>query len=463
MKKYLYLISVMIIVIILIVSVFIIKNNRDKRKVIDMVYTYTGEGFGGNFTITINKDGTASFYEGALSSYIGQGKWSVKNSILIVSDENYTNRFKILDDELEFIEKGSTNFLYVKVKDREKFKGQSLKNYNLETKEKMTEKENIEEDKDNNIYDYRNPIIPEGFKSVETESASWKLDEEGNPTGWDKGLVIEDDIGNQFVWIPVKDTDNLKRKDGFYANKEQNYVDSCKEADDDNSTVESKELYKSIKKYKGFYIARYEAGIEEQLKTHIQDGTIKPISKQNVHVWNKIRWGSAYGYALDGVQGNDREDGAVKVARSMYPNTEKLKTYYLPNDLTNDTGVISTLCYGVQWDLIMEFLNDIDNPYTKTKYVENSSNMGWYGVTTLQLTGTNLNGNNSNCVKNIYDLAGNIHEWTMESYKDNYRIYRGGVYDAGDKDFSASTRGHCVPDGMGSYMYVGFRVALYLK
>ena len=35
--------------------------------------------------------------------------------------------------------------------------------------------------------------------------------------------------------------------------------------------------------------------------------------------------------------------------------------------------------------------------------------------------------------------------------------------DAGNKDFSASTRGHCVPDGMGSYMYVGFRVALYLK
>lgn len=315
-------------------------------------------------------------------------------------------------------------------------------------------------------YDYKNPIIPEGFKSVETESASWKLAEDGNPTGWDKGLVIEDDIGNQFVWIPVKDTDNLKRKDGFYARKEQNYVDSCKEADNNNSTVESEELYKSIKKYKGFYIARYEAGIEDELKKHIQDGTIKPISKQNADVWNKIRWGSAYGYALDGVQGNDREDGAVKVARSMYPNTENLKTYYLPDDLINNTGVISTLCYGLQWDLTMDFLSDVDNPYTKTKYIEDSSSMGWFGTnskSTLQKAGANLNGNNSNCVKNIYDLAGNVHEWTMESYKDNFRIYRGGMYEMGNENISASTRGHCIPDGFGNYMYVGFRVALYLK
>lgn len=342
----------------------------------------------------------------------------------------------------------------------------NLSNVDSSTIQELLEKDNNENVEDNSIYDYRNPVIPKGFKSVETNYASWKLDEQGYPIGWDKGLVIEDDIGNQFVWIPVKDTNNIIRKDGYYARKEQNYMNSCKEADDNNSTVESKELYKSIKKYKGFYIARYEAGIEDQFKRPIQDGTIKPLSKQNVYVWNRIRWGSAYGYALDGIQGDDRENGAVKVARSMYPNTERLKTYNLQNDLTNDTGVISTLCYGVQWDLTMDFISNIDNTYTKTKYIEDSSNMGWFGTnskSTLQKTGTNLNGNNSNCVKNIYDLAGNIYEWTMESYKDNFRIYRGGMYEMGNKDISASTRGHCIPDGFGDYMYVGFRVALYLK
>ena len=67
------------------------------------------------------------------------------------------------------------------------------------------DKKNSENTEDNNGYDYRNPVIPKGFRSIETELASWKLDEDGNPIGWDKGLVIEDDIGNQFVWIPVKD------------------------------------------------------------------------------------------------------------------------------------------------------------------------------------------------------------------------------------------------------------------
>ena len=140
--------------------------------------------------------------------------------------------------------------------------------------------------------------------------------------------------------------------------------------------------------------------------------------------------------------------------------------YNLPEELTNDTGVISTLCYGIQWDLIMDFVKDVDNQYTQTKYVQDSSGMGWFGVnskSTMQLAGANLNGNNSNCVKNIYDLAGNVHEWTMESYKDNYRIYRGGTYDMGNKDISASTRGYCIPDGFGDYGLVGFRVALYLK
>ena len=322
----------------------------------------------------------------------------------------------------------------------------------------------------NNISEIKINDIKESKEDVEDDSsyeqASWKLDEKGNPIGWNQGLVIEDNEGNQFVWIPVKDTNNIKRKDGFYARKKQNYVDNCKEADDRNSTVESEELYRSIKKYKGFYIARYEAGIEDPLKKHIQDGTVKPISKQNAYVWNEIRWGSAYGYALDGIQGDDRENGAVKVARSMYPNTDRLKTYNLPDELTNDTGVISTLCYGVQWDLTMEFLSDVDNPYTKTKYIEDSSSMGWFGTnskSTLQHTGTNLNENNDNCVNNIFDLAGNIHEWTMESYKDNFRIYRGGMYEMGNKDISASTRGHCIPDGFGNYMYVGFRVAIYLK
>ena len=126
MKKYLYLIFVVIIVLAIVITGIVIKNAKNKNDVANKTYTYTGEGFGGDLTITIRNDGTASFYEGSLSSYLGEGKWKIENNILIVSDEKYINKFKILENELEFIEKDSTNFLYVKVKNGEKFIGKPL-------------------------------------------------------------------------------------------------------------------------------------------------------------------------------------------------------------------------------------------------------------------------------------------------------------------------------------------------
>lgn len=47
-----------------------------------------------------------------------------------------------------------------------------------------------------------NPVIPEGFKPINVGEATW-----GNgttePPGINEGLVIEDDEGNQYVWVPV--------------------------------------------------------------------------------------------------------------------------------------------------------------------------------------------------------------------------------------------------------------------
>ena len=57
-------------------------------------------------------------------------------------------------------------------------------------------------------YSYKKPIIPEGFHTVETETASWNKQDDGTVEGWNNGLVIEEDKGNQFVWVPVN-TDDL--------------------------------------------------------------------------------------------------------------------------------------------------------------------------------------------------------------------------------------------------------------
>lgn len=54
-------------------------------------YVCETPGFGGDFSISINADGTFQYYEGALSSYIGMGKWSFNNNKITLSDEGMTS------------------------------------------------------------------------------------------------------------------------------------------------------------------------------------------------------------------------------------------------------------------------------------------------------------------------------------------------------------------------------------
>lgn len=303
---------------------------------------------------------------------------------------------------------------------------------------------------------YSIPTVPQGFHQVETDNASWETNDDGTIKGWNDGLVIEDEIGNQFVWIPVKDIENFERKEGYYENTSQKYLLNIKEADyvGTHASIESTELYESIKKYQGFYIARYEAGIKDKLYAARQDGTLKPLSTADAFVWDNIAWGSSSGHAIDGFVGSDTSNGAVKVARSMYPNIEQLNTYNLPDNLTNNTGAISTLIYGIEWDLTMDFLSDIVNENNGKKFIENSVGMGNYEDT----NGYKFIGNYS--TKNICDLAGNVYEWTMESFNEDYRIIRGGKYDMGTTSSpSASMRSFSLPN----MNWYGFRVALYIK
>ena len=122
-------------------------------------------------------------------------------------------------------------------------------------------------------------------------------------------------------------------------------------------------------------------------------------------------------------------------------------------------GVTSTLIYGVQWDAIMAWL---DPAYTtgtcdtENSFVANSTGKGYYGQSSPTTTGSDAN----YAVKNIYDLAGNVYEWTMEAYGSTYRVFRGGCYDGSGELSPASSRDFDAPSL--SYGGIGFRSALYL-
>jgi len=89
-------------------------------------YVYENKGIMGSFTITLCNDGTFSYYEGMASSYIGFGSWKRDGDNITLTDDGYgglglVNHFRIDGDDLIFVEDGSSNFIYVKVQDGERF------------------------------------------------------------------------------------------------------------------------------------------------------------------------------------------------------------------------------------------------------------------------------------------------------------------------------------------------------
>ena len=290
--------------------------------------------------------------------------------------------------------------------------------------------------------------IPAGFKVAEDSG-----------TTIDEGIVIEDSKQNQFVWVPVSKENfesEFVRREGYRDGSQQNYLSDCGEADatgintkveeTDTTQQEAKDMYASVKANGGFYIGRYEAG---------KDTNRKVVVQKNANVYNRIPWSST---------GEMQESetattgGAVELSRN-FAKENNYKT------------VQSTLIYGVQWDAVMNWMKNVENSSatsTDKKYIIDSTGMGWYsGVSgnSEHKTGIDLNGG-KNQVKKIYDLAGNVYEWTMESYDTFYRVDRGGdYYRTGSNEPGSyspvSNRYSDYPSN--SFDNIGFRPTLFLK
>ena len=95
----------------------------DADDLADQVYLYEKEGFGSDFTITLNADGSFEFYEGVLSSYFGIGTWELDGDTvtLTTDDGKFVNHFTVEDGALVYQSEDSTGFVYLTVSDGEKF------------------------------------------------------------------------------------------------------------------------------------------------------------------------------------------------------------------------------------------------------------------------------------------------------------------------------------------------------
>ncbi len=228
----------------------------------------------------------------------------------------------------------------------------------------------------------------------------------------DTGLVISDSEsdenqgvdyicgGNQFVWIPVEDYSKFVRGTAVKSNTDSNIYKMTGELDTNyytepyiNAEQWEKDEYnamcESVKKYQGFYIARFEAGDADAVEERghqTQAGEI--VSKKNAYVYNYVPWGTS----IESV-GDSKTGGAVYLSQRMYSGSK---------------SVVSTLCYGVQWDAIMNFVSD------ETHNIVDSTSWGKYSGN-IQRCGEN----ETMKAKNIYDLAGNVAELTMEAFDES--------------------------------------------
>ena len=296
---------------------------------------------------------------------------------------------------------------------------------------------------------YQTAVIPKGFtvsdatgeKDVSTGLVIYDIPEnEIENVKWDG---TEKTKYNQFVWIPVavnKATDTETSIASFYRsawanNARTEGLDSKytepysydKTNDYDTSTgikSQIENLTKSIYKYGGFYIGRYEAGSETERKS--SSGKTAIGIKQDMYPYNYVKWGES--------MSNIGEVGAVALSNSLYNSTK-------PN-----YGATSMLCTGACWDSMLDFIKD-------TKNVTNSTEWGnYYNSETYKIyrgsiysnsawspadvtNGTEITKNKSillttgarerNSAKNIYDVAGNCCEWTTESISSTNRVGMG--------------------------------------
>ncbi len=294
------------------------------------------------------------------------------------------------------------------------------------------------------ISTYDNPKIPEGFKCIETDVASWSLDENGKPKGWNNGLVIEDGIGNQFVWVPVK-TIEVDEKLFCY-----NIIPN----------EELEEVEKQVERFGGFYIARYEAGISDYMQENInifsaQTNDIEgiPVSKKNRIPWNYITL-----------------KNALKNAQAMYENNE-----YVKSDLISVRQWIYVLEWlrntGIDIENSSEFANYTDTQFMFSGYYSrydenNESNEAKYeyiengkkDINAMLISTGSTEYTNTN---NIYDLAGNVVEYT-NTYSEYRGYYSVGGYYTQTSGYQTFIEAHQIGDKSPLKKF-GYRVVLSFK
>ena len=335
------------------------------------------------------------------------------------------------------------------------------------------------------------PYLPDEAKFEKVEGTDLKT-----------GLVIkEKETGSEYVWVEVPRTTAIYPEeklniteftDDEYTNietylhtytndyrKGTRYSDTWYDATNDSNEANQSDWYQSESDYNtakknmlksvyqngGFWVGRYEAGIEKN-RTAEGNATTIPLSKENLYPYTYVT-----------------RTQAKKLAEQV-----------------ESGSYTSSLMFGVQWDLVLKYI-ETKNPAQKANLISNSTTIGnyynseftlnrgkfakynelsdWKSYNSEEKT-TLVKGNkkraqrsDSNAIllttgateatniQNIYDIAGNVWEYTLEkgTYWETPCVNRGGGFNSTGVRCGAFFRNSGLTSV--SYFNGGFRLSIY--
>ena len=280
-----------------------------------------------------------------------------------------------------------------------------------------------------------------GETTVEDGFVIYEGEEEVNDTNKDTAQTTR----NQFVWVPVANPSEMYGRDEDCKKWGKLYefsstgitplnwtesggvmsitsATSYREPDvvsyDSSNSVnlaqletEFNNMIASVEKYGGFYIGRYETGNLKKAEAVV----VKNNSDTGSQTW--------------------------------YTQYNKSKGVAANNNVT------TSMIWGCQWDAVMRWMWNQGGD--KKTYTYDSTGKGNYSGP-RKATGSDP----EYAVNNIYDMAGNISDWTIEANGTSFRVSRGGYYNYAASNYPASDRSS--NSSAYSYSSSGSRLALYM-
>ena len=224
------------------------------------------------------------------------------------------------------------------------------------------------------------------------------------------GIVVADENGNEYVWVPVTKNEDgtatvpyestngkmtttkgeveIKLQRNGFGTSITSYTEDTSASHNSsygNAIAKDIEKFKeSVSKNGGYFIGRYEAGIEE--------GSL--VIKQGAQVWNNVT-----------------QNKASELCRNIE---------------SDYSGITSDLINSYAWDTAIVFIQTCgtNNNYANQVGKSTTSQLSNTGESILESTGQV----DKQC--NIYDMAGNCREMSTETSNGTIGncVYRGGYY-----------------------------------